>query len=138
MDAEFRAVRKDEGPGLPFPAGRRRPDWRSSGPKRLMPQLQIKVPAIRRWGKKMAVVVDEQFYGALGRMECVQDVDSCEIAWFVVAYEEAHSPNAHLVPSFVRFTTLDRAVEGLTAGYPVTLQVFEQRIRDKLRHVPTP
>jgi hypothetical protein len=58
MTAEFKMLRYHEAAGVPFLAGHR-PDYRSSGPKRLMPQLQIKVPSLRRWGKKMAVVVDE-------------------------------------------------------------------------------
>ncbi|MDQ2898994.1 MAG: hypothetical protein M3Y07_04240, partial [Acidobacteriota bacterium] len=37
---------------LPFPVGKRHPDDRSSGPKRLMPQLQTKVPSLRRWARK--------------------------------------------------------------------------------------
>ena len=35
-------------------------------------------------------------------------------------------------PAFVRYTTLERAVEGLTAGVPVTQAEFEDRIRKKL------
>ncbi len=57
MKQDFKAILKARGlRGIPFPAARRQPDYRSSGPKRLMPQLQIKVPSLRRWGKKMAVV----------------------------------------------------------------------------------
>jgi len=43
MELEFEAL-KNRRNTLPFPAGDRHPDYRSSGPKRLMPQLQIKVP----------------------------------------------------------------------------------------------
>ncbi len=43
----------------------RRPDFRSSAQKRLMPQLQLKVPVFRRWGKKFFVVVDSQFFRSL-------------------------------------------------------------------------
>lgn len=117
--------------GIPFPSKVRRPDYRSSGPKRLMPQLQIKVPTLRRWGKKMAVVVDEAFFAALGRMDTVSDVSNSDIAWFVVGFEE-HSDKAKLVTRAVRFTTLERAVEGLTAGLPMTLSQFEDGIRSKL------
>ena len=55
MTKEWPSLRQHIAAGIPFPIGRRRPDYRSSGPKRLMPQLQIKVPSLRRWGKKMAV-----------------------------------------------------------------------------------
>jgi len=131
MTKEFDLLRRISGEGLPFPATNHRPDFRSSGPKRLMPQLQIKVPTLRRWGKKMAVVVDRNFFDALGKMDDVKDVPSCDIAWFVVKYEETDR-DAILAPDFVRLTTLERAVEGLTGGDPVTLEVFEARIREKL------
>jgi hypothetical protein len=50
MENDFALMRNWTGPGVPFPPVQRRPDFRSSGPKRLMPQLQIKVPTISRWG----------------------------------------------------------------------------------------
>jgi hypothetical protein len=59
MENDFKVMREWTGPGMPFPKVQRRPDFRSSGPKRLMPQLQIKVPTISRWGKKMAVAAVE-------------------------------------------------------------------------------
>lgn len=130
MRSEFRMLR-DADDTLPFPAGYRRPDYRSSGPKRLMPQLQIKIPSLRRWGKKMAVLIDEGFYHALGKMDEVKHVSNCDIAWFVVRYDES-GKEARLRPGFVQFTTLERAVEGLTAGAPVSQQDFEARIREKM------
>lgn len=131
MAREFDMLRRTSSEGLPFPATNQRPDFRSSGPKRLMPQLQIKVPTLSRWGKKMAVVVDRNFFDALGKMDDVKDVPSCDIAWFVVKFDE-RGGKAVLTPDFVRLTTLARAVEGLTGGEPVTLEVFEARIREKL------
>ena len=131
MTREFEMLRRVSSERLPFPATNHRPDFRSSGPKRLMPQLQIKVPTLSRWGKKMAVVVDRSFFDAQGKMDDVRDVPSCDIAWFVVKFEEREG-EAVLTPDFVRLTTLARAVEGLTGGDPVTLEVFEARIREKL------
>ncbi len=61
MSDEYTAIRENRGDGIPFPTRIRRPDYRSSGPKRLMPQLQIKVPTLRRWGKKLAIIVDKVF-----------------------------------------------------------------------------
>ncbi|MBI3947560.1 MAG: hypothetical protein HY321_16675 [Armatimonadetes bacterium] len=132
MSQDFRAIAAYQGDGVPFPAGRRRPDYRSSGPKRLMPQLQIKVPSLRRWGKKMAVLVDKGFFAALGRMDDVRDVSNCDIAWFVVGYDESQG-DARLTREFARLTTLERAVEGLTSGRPVSLETFEARILEKLQ-----
>ena len=54
---------------IPFPASTPRPDYRRSGPKRLLPQLQVKVPTLSRWGIKMAVVIDREFHDSLGKMK---------------------------------------------------------------------
>ncbi|MHB8638069.1 MAG: NotI family restriction endonuclease [Fimbriimonadaceae bacterium] len=131
MPSELKLAASFAGNGPPFPAKTRRPDYRSSGPKRLMPQLQIKVPTLRRWGKKMAVVIDEAFFSALGTMDDVKDPSNADIGWFVVRFVE-DGRSARLEPAFVRYTTLERAVEGLTAGRPVTLNEFEERIKNKL------
>jgi hypothetical protein len=133
MSRDFKAIDMHQDSGLPFPAGRRRPDFRSSGPKRLMPQLQIKVPTLRRWGKKMAVVVDTSFFRAMGEMDHVSDISNCDIVWFIIRYNEKKE-RAALDLGEVRFTTLERTVEGLTAGTPVSLPEFEGRIRKKLKN----
>lgn len=48
MREEFKMLGAQPYPAIPFPAAHRRPDWRSSGPKRLLPQLQTKVPTTDR------------------------------------------------------------------------------------------
>lgn len=58
----------------------RRPDFRSSAQKRLIPQLQLKVPVFRRWGKKFFVVVDTQFFGALPSFPSTTQANS-EVTW---------------------------------------------------------
>ena len=58
----------------------RRPDFRSSAQKRLMPQLQLKVPVFRRWGKKFFVVVDSQFFRSLPKFKTTSPSNS-EIVW---------------------------------------------------------
>ncbi len=130
MSCEYDTIRNHRDDTLPFPTGNRRPDYRSSGPKRLMPQLQTRVPSLRRWGKKMAVVVDRPFFSALAPMVEVAHVSNCDIAWFVVRYDEQDT--ARLVPDRVFLTTLEQAVEGITAAMPVSLELFEERIRAKL------
>ena len=133
MGREFRAITDHQGNGLPFPAGRRRPDYRSSGPKRLMPQLQTKVPTIRRWGKKMAVVVDRPFFDAIGDMPEIPHISNGDIVWFVVRLEEDTQTGTHrIVRDSIHVTTLERATEGLTGGEPVSKEEFEDRIRAKI------
>lgn len=135
MKGEFEAFNDPAVDWVIFPAGRRRPDYRSSGPKRLMPQLQIKVPTLRRWGKKMAVVVDRAFFDSIGEMDNVADISNADIAWFIVRFEEVEGQKrTRIVRDEVRYTTLERSVEGLTGGKPVPLPVFETRITDKIIH----
>lgn len=119
--------------GLPFPRGKRRPDFRSSGPKRLMPQLQIKVPTITRWGKKMAVVVDSEFWGSLRNIKETGDLSNSDVAWFVVKLTKCDK-SGHLVLArhSLHFTTLAHAVEGLTGGAPLPLEQFEKHLFAKL------
>ncbi|WP_051373117.1 NotI family restriction endonuclease, partial [Yersinia wautersii] len=132
MRGEFEAFADNSVDWVIFPAGRRRPDYRSSGPKRLMPQLQIKVPTLRRWGKKMAVVVDRAFFDSIGEMDNVSDISNADIAWFIVRFEEVEGEKrTRIVRDEVRYTTLERSVEGLTGGKPVALSIFENRISSK-------
>ena len=133
MAKDRRIIKAHQGQDIPQPGGARRPDFRSSGPKRLMPQLQIKVPTLRRWGKKMVVVVDEPFFQAIGPMDCVGDISNCDIVWLVVRFEVmGTSGNAEMSVAGTYFTTLERAVEGLTAGVPTTLTDFESKLLTKL------
>ncbi len=134
MENDFKVMREWTGPGVPFPAVQRRPDFRSSGPKRLMPQLQIKVPTISRWGKKMAVVIDRSFWDSLSQMREVKDLSNCEIVWFVVSFAPAKDGRFALQRHETHCTTLDNAVEGLTGGTPMSLERFEKQIRDRLPH----
>lgn len=131
MSREWETI-EESNLGIPYPRLKRKPDYRSSGPKRLMPQLQIKIPTLRRWGKKMAVVIDEDFFAALGPMEEVGNVSNADICWFVVGYD-LNNGEYHLAPRRVVLTTLEKAVEGLTAGLPVDLAQFEDQIRNKLQ-----
>lgn len=105
-----------------FPDKVRRPDFRSSGPKRLMPQLQTKVPTLRRWGKKMAVVIDLPFLNSLGRLQPVRYVSNSDIVWFIVDYD---TDNGALKIADSIPTTLESSVEALTAGIPLSLEDFE-------------
>lgn len=132
MSSLFNHIEAFAGPGIPFPDKNRRPDYRSSGPKRLMPQLQIKVPTLRRWGKKMAAVVDVPWFrtNVVG-VETVRDISNCDIAWFLVDFDETSDPAILLIREPV-LQTLERAVEGLTGGSPVTLSEFELKIREKM------
>jgi hypothetical protein len=136
MANEFKMLSQWSTGVLPFPAKHRRPDWRSSGPKRLLPQLQTKVPTIRTWGKKMAVVIDEAFYGSLVGLDRERHLSNAEIIWFVVGYE-ARSGGWKLVPKDAVYARLDASVKSLTGGVPLSKERFEQQLVSKMRSVRT-
>jgi hypothetical protein len=137
MRSDFNLMKNLRKEGIPFPTEQRRPDFRSSGPKRLMPQLQVKVPTISRWGKKTAVVVDLPFWESVGEMIEVGNISNCDIAWFVVNYKKNSSTKQFEIREHsLHLTTLERAVEGLTGGVPTSLEAFEADIRRRLAATP--
>lgn len=132
MAHEFRYILEFEGDALPFPQLNRRPDYRSSGPKRLLPQLQVKVPTLRTWGKKMAVIVDEDFFNELGPINRANDISNAEVVWFVIRYVELPDGVVQLQPGQAFMTTLDESIKGLVSAIPLPKQQFEEKIRAKL------
>lgn len=139
MSKDYPAIMSYNGNGVPMPGGARRPDFRSSGPKRLMPQLMIKVPTLRRWGKKMAVVIDKAFLDAMDPMERVDHISNCDIVWVVVDYdEEKEVGKAVLKVVDTIYTTLEDSVIALTSGRPTTLPDFEDKLSGKLGKVFEP
>lgn len=132
MSIEFRDI-IERGGALAMPVQVRRPDYRSSGPKRLMPQLQIKVPTLRRWGKKMAVLVDKAFFLSMGEMRRVEHLSNCDVVWFLADFVRNPSDPIYRLEIVGEFaTTLESAIEGLTGGEAVSLEEFEGRIRGKI------
>jgi hypothetical protein len=116
-----------------FPVGRRRPDYRSSGPKRLSPQLDVKVPVLRNWGKKVAVVIDRYFYD---NMNALADAyprarndqerrDNSDVVWFVVDYNDA----LNMTASAVIFTTLESSRRALNATEPLSKADFTRNLK---------
>lgn len=116
-----------------FPVGRRRPDYRSSGPKRLSPQLDVKVPVLRNWGKKVVVVIDRYFYD---NMNALADAyprarndqerrDNSDVVWFVVDYDDA----LNMTASAVIFTTLESSRRALNATEPLSKADFTRNLK---------
>ncbi|MGA3262987.1 MAG: NotI family restriction endonuclease [Terracidiphilus sp.] len=65
---------------------KRRPDFRSSAQKRLMPQLALKVPIFRRWGKRFFVATDSSFFSELPPMSS-QSSGNGEVTWLSYDFE---------------------------------------------------
>jgi hypothetical protein len=132
MQGEFIAYAQAPGPVL-YPVGKRRPDYRSSGPKRLLPQLAVKVPVLRNWGKKMVVIVDRYF---LDNMNTLADAfprakndaerrDNAEVAWVVVDYDA----QLRLVLHAILYTTLDASRHALNATEPFSKADFTRELK---------
>ena len=133
MRSEFERLR-DATRGIGFPDAVRRPDWRSSSAKRLMPQLQIKVPTLRRWGAKMAVVVDRQFFDSIGGASASpsQDLGDGDIIWMVVDLVPTDDGGHELARSHWEVLTLERSCEKLLAAETIQRDAFLQVLRNKL------
>ena len=96
----------------------RRPDFRSSAQKRLMPQLSLKVPIFRRWGKKFFVAVDDSFFRELPAMRSVSSAENAEVTWMVYPFEPQKSGDYRMGKPRVLHTLWDDVVNALREGEP--------------------
>lgn len=138
MGHEFELYRHG-GDAIAFPSATRRPDYRSSGPKRLAPQLLVKVPELRKWGRKTAVVVDEYFFDNMSELPQVsvrggkpQDLlEASEVVWFVVGYDPE---TGRLTRVKHLYAHLDQSIAALNATRPVSKGQFEEQLRNLLNN----
>lgn len=93
----------------------RRPDFRSSAQKRLMPQLSLKVPVFRRWGKKFFVAVDESFFKEMPKMRTVKSVENSEVTWLVYPFLKDKG-GFHIGSPRTVFTVWDEVMAALREG----------------------
>ena len=135
MPSQFQVLQEDDTILPPYPDKIRRPDWRSSSAKRLMPQLQIKVPTARRWLSKMAVAVDQPFFAAIGGPSAnpTQDLNEGDIIWLVpelVLDEE--TGHYHLQRGHWEVLTLEVSTDKLLAAQTISRDAFEATLINKL------
>ncbi len=136
MQTEFERLRDNAGQAA-FPDAVRRPDWRSSSAKRLMPQLQIKVPTLRRWQAKMAVVVDQPFFESVGGASAnpSHDLGDGDIIWMVVGLATDGREPYHLTRHHWEVQTLEASSERLLAAKTIQQQAFLNLLRQKLKPI---
>lgn len=132
MQSEFASM-SDAHPTPPFPTAVRRPDWRSSSAKRLMPQLQIKAPTLRRWGSKIAVAVDRPFFDAIGgpSQNPSQDLNDGDVIWLAPELSD-EGGRYRLSRGHWEVLTLEQSSEKLLAARTVRREAFEQTLLGKL------
>lgn len=131
MRPEFEHLRDDAGERPPFPLGKRHPDWRSSTAKRLMPQLQTKVPTLARWGSRVAVAVDSVLFDeAMGGAseQPVRDIDAGDVIWLVSALHDGQLHQHHW-----EVLSLAESCDRLLAADPIARTDFENLLRTRLR-----
>lgn len=97
------------------PDSARRPDFRSSAQKRLMPQLSLKVPIFRRWGKKFFVAMDETFFDEMPPMRQLDSIDNSEVTWLVYGFERT-GDSFRMALKRPIFTHWDEVVTALREG----------------------
>ncbi len=130
MAPDFKGYQENPGQ-LNATAKARRPDWRSSGPKRLAPQLDTKSPVMRRWGKKVAVVVDEGFYREFaGFVNDDVDFENSEVVWVVVGYNADMSITIRIE----RYAELRESIDAINATRPVRKNDFEATLQQHVRN----
>jgi hypothetical protein len=132
MLLEFQAMAQSNEDAIPFPREHRRPDYRSCAAKRLLPQLETKVPPLSMWAKKMAVVVDEEFFAQFATMKEEEHVSLAEILWFVVKYEK-EGGSFVLRAKSVHMTKLLTSIVGIIAATPIPLPEFENAIKGRIK-----
>jgi len=109
---------------------RRRPDFRSCAQKRLIPQLQLKIPVFRRWGKKFFVVVDSAFFGSLPHFPSTSQSNS-ELTW--LAYPLARKETGYtLSDPVIVFSEWDEVQNSLREGKPPEPSEIIQELQAKL------
>jgi len=97
--------------------GLRRPDYRSSAQKRLMPQLALKVPVFRRWGKRFFVAVDKTLFETLPELR-PQSPDNSEVTWLVYEFKQEVGKGFVMQEPNVIHTLWDDVVNSLREGKP--------------------
>ena len=135
MASQFAILREDDSPIPPYPNLVRRPDWRSSSAKRLMPQLQIKAPTVRRWQTKIAVAVDQPFFASIGgpSPHPSQDINDGDIIWLIPELvTDEDTGRYRLTRGHWEVLTLEAATDKLLAARTIPRNVFEELLVSKL------
>ena len=121
----------------PFPDAVRRLDWRSSSAKRLMPQLQIKAPTLRRWGSKIAVGVDRPFFDSIGgpSLDHSRDLNDGDVVWLVPELARDADGRYRFSRGHWEVLTLEDSEKKLLAAEGVQREAFERDLRNRLEPI---
>lgn len=113
---------------------KRRPDFRSCAQKRLVPQLQLKIPVFRRWGKKFFVVVDNEFFGSLPDFPETTPSNS-ELTWLTYPIIRTNGRFALADPKII-YSEWDEVQNSLREGKPPEPHEIVRELQSKLDGPP--
>ena len=102
-----------------------------------MPQLQIKVPTLRRWQAKMAVVVDRPFFNSIGGPSPApsRDLGDGDIIWMVVDMDCNDPTAGRLTRGHWEVMTLEASSDRLLAAETVPQKTFLDLLQQKLKSI---
>ena len=100
-----------------------------------MPQLDVKVPLLRQWGRKTAVVVDQPFFESIGGAsdDPSHDLDAGEVIWMVPELVAAPHEQYQLAQGHWEVLTLEDSRKKLLSADPIPRAAFEAALRGKLK-----
>jgi hypothetical protein len=131
------ALRRYLSTGVLGTADARRPDWRSSIQKRLMPQLALKVPRIRNLHRKFFVATDSLFFANIPTMPTVSSFENSEVTWLVYPFQKGTNGFTMAEPD-VRFTEWDSVLMALREGEPLNRDEILGEVGKKRRKYKLP
>lgn len=106
------------------------PDYLSSSRKRLAPQLIYKGGILHKWGRKMAVVVDENFFAQLPELEEV-DKEYADIAWMVYGFQKK-GERYSLQKKRIRYTRFENALATITTPQVGNASDFVEYLKERI------
>ena len=80
-----------------------------------MPQLALKVPVFRRWGKTFFVAVDSHFFRNLPRVSPVDTPANSEVAWLTYPFQR-RAVGYDIGEPITTYRTWDDVVNALREG----------------------
>jgi hypothetical protein len=114
-----------------------KPDYLSSSRKRLAPQLLYKGGILQSWGKKMAVVVHQEFFKHLPQMEA-SSVEDAEIAWQIYALnEDLQNQRFKLTRAGTQYTRFREALDTIARPRAGNLDAFINYLNGRVANKQT-
>lgn len=113
-------------------SGNIRPDYLSSSRKRLIPQVTIKGGILKAWGKKMGIVLHENFYSTLPQLPKVEP-EEADIAWFIYGLDfNDQTKRYRLAHRQTVYTSFEPALKKITTPSPGNMEEFIAQLQERL------